>query len=219
MKPFCGISDNLVQPSGLCFDDQGNLYVTCMTKRVCCLTPVGESQATRWRTCVSHPSTRRALVKRDPVAFLLALGLLLPAMGLLGPLGNVGKCSCARNAATACIHQSQFIVRAGSPKHCVLMDQFVQIVQYSGPLADNPGQLMRVAAQWTDPENDSWPHDVKWHKGINGIGAQAEPLLLVVRQHGQWQSRLAIFSAVSGQLLKELSLAHHGFSMKYILVD
>ncbi|CAL5228444.1 g11580 [Coccomyxa viridis] len=139
VKPFCGLSDNLVQPSGLCFDDQGNLYVTCITKRV---------------------------------------------------------------------------------------------LQYSGPLAVNPGQFMRVAAQWTVPSHDLrntekyFPHDVKWHKGIKGIGSQAEPLLLVVRQHGDWQCRLAIFSAVSGQLLKELSFPHEQdslapdeFSEKYILVD
>ena len=109
----------------------------------------------------------------------------------------------------------------------------MQVLQYSGPLAENPGQFMRVAAQWTVPSHDLpaskdyWPHDVKWHKGIKGIGAQAEPLLLVVRQHGQGQSRLAIFSGVSGQQLKELTFPHeqnslllnHASFMKYILVD
>ncbi len=34
LRPFCGLSENLARPSGLCFDNQGDLYVTCMTSRV-----------------------------------------------------------------------------------------------------------------------------------------------------------------------------------------
>ena len=177
-------------------------------------------------------------MKHEPVALPVAIGLQLPTTRPLGLLGNVGRC----NNGQECSHcfagprpgvqQSHFLVRAGSFKQCVLAQLSVQVLQYSGPLAVNPGQFMRVAAQWTVPSHDLrntekyFPHDVKWHKGIKGIGSQAEPLLLVVRQHGDWQCRLAIFSAVSGQLLKELSFPHEQdslapdeFSEKYILVD
>lgn len=34
LRPFCGLSELIARPSGLCFDNQGNLYVTCMTSRV-----------------------------------------------------------------------------------------------------------------------------------------------------------------------------------------
>ncbi|CAK0784573.1 hypothetical protein CVIRNUC_007777 [Coccomyxa viridis] len=119
LRPFCGLNELLARPSGVCFDDQGNLYVTCMTSR---------------------------------------------------------------------------------------------ILQYSGPLSSKPGQLMRVAAQWTEPgeargEGGNKPWDVRWHRGIAGICAKHEPLLIVTRHAGIWQrcgSNIAIFSAVSGRLLKQL---------------
>ena len=34
LRPFCGLEELIARPSGVCFDDQGNLYVTCMTSRV-----------------------------------------------------------------------------------------------------------------------------------------------------------------------------------------
>ena len=34
LRPFCGLNELIARPSGVCFDDQGNLYVTCMTSRV-----------------------------------------------------------------------------------------------------------------------------------------------------------------------------------------
>ena len=34
LRPFCGLHELIARPSGVCFDDQGNLYVTCMTSRV-----------------------------------------------------------------------------------------------------------------------------------------------------------------------------------------
>ena len=72
---------------------------------------------------------------------------------------------------------------------------------------------MRVAAQWTEPgeprgEGDNKPWDVRWHRGIAGIGGKHEPLLVVTRHAGIWQqcgSNIAIFSAISGRLLKQLN--------------
>ena len=34
LRPFCGLNELMARPSGVCFDDQGNLYITCMTSRV-----------------------------------------------------------------------------------------------------------------------------------------------------------------------------------------
>ena len=107
----------------------------------------------------------------------------------------------------------------------------VQILQYSGPLADTPGQLMRVAAQWALPgekrgQGPNKPWDVRWHKGIEGIGAKGEPLLVVTRHAGLWRrcgSNVAIFSAVSGRLLKQLKFkqehARHLRQANMILID
>ncbi len=109
--------------------------------------------------------------------------------------------------------------------------QCMQILQYSGPLADNPGQLVRVVAQWTAPgeergQGPGKPWDVRWHKGIDGIGAKSEPLLVVTRHTGvsrQCGSDVAIFSAVSGQLLKQLTFkpeqAKHLRQANMILID
>lgn len=107
----------------------------------------------------------------------------------------------------------------------------MQILQYSGPLASKPGQFMRVAAQWTAPgeqrgEGPNKPWDVRWHKGIDGIGAKLEPLLIVTRHAGVWKScgsNVAIFSAVNGQLLKQISFrpeqAKHLRQANMILID
>ena len=86
----------------------------------------------------------------------------------------------------------------------------MQILQYSGPFSSKPGQFMRVAANWTEPgeprgEAVDKPWDVKWRRGIAGIGTKNEPLLIVTRHAGIREvcgSNIAIFSAVSGQLLK-----------------
>jgi len=48
LRPFCGLSENLARPSGLCFDDQGNLYVTCMTSRVCSLALTKQLKVQTW---------------------------------------------------------------------------------------------------------------------------------------------------------------------------
>ena len=183
--------------------------MTCMTNRVRCLAPVKAPHATVMRTgaCLQRAFWAHWAMWADVAA--------------------------ARNAGPSRgVLQSQPLDMDGGLSHCVPAHLSMQVLQYSGPLAENPGQFLRVAAQWTPPSHDStnaenyFPHDVKWHKGINGIGAPGEPLLLVVRQHGQERSRLAIFSAVSGRLLKELGFPHeenslvsHMFSMKYILVD
>ena len=107
----------------------------------------------------------------------------------------------------------------------------VQIVQYSGPLADTPGQLMRVAAHWALPgeergQGPNKPWDVRWHKGIKGIGGKGESLLVVTRHAGKWRrcgSNVAIFSAVDGRLLKQLKFkqehARHLRQTNMILID
>ena len=161
LRPFCGLNELLARPSGVCFDDQGNLYVTCMTSRV----RLGN----------------RSLARLG--------GQLLCVILLHYRLSPVQfRISCLEQAESA------------------------QILQYSGPLASKPGQLMRVAAQWTEPgeargEGGNKPWDVRWHRGIAGICAKHEPLLIVTRHAGIWQrcgSNIAIFSAVSGRLLKQL---------------
>ena len=107
----------------------------------------------------------------------------------------------------------------------------VQILQYSGPLSAKPGQFMRVVAQWTVPgeargEGPNKPWDVRWHKGIHGIGANSEPLLVVTRHSGlarRCGSNVAIFSAVSGQLVKVITFkkeqARHFRQANMILID
>ena len=107
----------------------------------------------------------------------------------------------------------------------------MQILQYSGPLADIPGQLMRVAAQWALPgeergQGPNKPWDVRWHKGIAGIGAKAEPLLVVTRHAGMARrcgSNVAVFSAVSGRLVKQLTFtpeqARHLRQANMMIID
>ena len=122
---------------------------------------------------------------------------------------------------------------SGNPSKMPLPQQtcLVQILQYAGPMAGNPGQLMRVAAQWALPgeergQGPNKPWDVRWHKGIDGIGARAEPLLVVTRHAGRARrcgSNVAIFSAVSGRLLKQLTFtqeqAKHLRQANMILID
>ena len=56
---------------------------------------------------------------------------------------------------------------------------------YKGPLSDNPGEFIKVAASWGGFVKSKaragalLPWDVKWHPGITGIGKG--PLLLVTR--------------------------------------
>jgi hypothetical protein len=106
-----------------------------------------------------------------------------------------------------------------------------QILQYSGPLSAKAGQFMRVVAQWTVSgeargEGPNKPWDVRWHKGIDGIGANSEPLLVVTRHSGlarRCGSNVAIFSAASGQLLKVITVkkeqARHMRQANMILLD
>ena len=96
LRPFCGLLENIARPSGLCFDDRGDLYVTCMTSRVCCIASV------RVRGC--HPEVYAFLQfchhTADEAHFAQHkcwqhIGLYTPAMCL-----QRGRCSMSARIAT-----------------------------------------------------------------------------------------------------------------------